>query len=81
MLYFANVRETIGRGAETRTFGDDVKTVADVLKALGDGNDTYAAAFARPEGLRFALDQMFVGVDARLRDGAELGIFPPVTGG
>jgi molybdopterin synthase sulfur carrier subunit len=79
LLYFAWVRERIGLDGETRDL--DARTVGEVLSTLAALGDGYAAAFAEPHRLRFALDQDFVGEDAPLRDGAELAIFPPVTGG
>jgi molybdopterin synthase sulfur carrier subunit len=81
ILYFAATRDTVGMDGETRDFPAGVATVADVLAALEREGEQYRAAFAEPSCLRFALDQVFVGIDAPVRDGAELGIFPPVTGG
>ncbi len=79
MLYFAWVREAIGRGEETVDPGD-ATTVAQLLDRLAI-DDTYAAAFADPDRLRAALDQRFVPLDAALAGARELAIFPPVTGG
>ena len=78
--YFAWVRERIGKDSEVRELSG-VATVADVLAALEETGEGYREAFADPSRLRFALDQLFVGIDAQVADGAELGIFPPVTGG
>lgn len=79
LLYFAWVRERIGLDAETRDLA--AATVGEALAALSALGDGYAAAFAEPHRLRFALDQDFVDADTVLREGAELAIFPPVTGG
>ncbi|MBZ6379939.1 hypothetical protein B5C34_14000 [Pacificimonas flava] len=79
--YFASTRDAIGRESEQREFGPEVRTVADVIAALEGEDAAYREAFADPSRLRFALDHVFVGLDAELADDSELGIFPPVTGG
>jgi|TARA_R100000501_G_scaffold17911_1_gene34682 molybdopterin synthase sulfur carrier subunit len=81
LVYFARVRETIGKDGETREFDSSVTCVAEALTALRAEGETYRIAFQEPEKLRFALDHQFVDVSAKLHEGAELGIFPPVTGG
>ncbi|MEM8826682.1 MAG: MoaD/ThiS family protein [Pseudomonadota bacterium] len=81
LLYFAWVREALGKNEEVRDFPSGVTTIADVLSALSQDDERYAGAFAAPERLRFALDQVYAGPETPIRDGAELGIFPPVTGG
>ena len=56
-VYFAWVRERIGKGEETLTPPADVATVADLiawLKARGEG---YDAAFAEPATIRAAIDR------------------------
>jgi len=80
LVYFAWVRERIGLDGETREL-PGTATVTDALEALKAIGPGYQAALAEPQRLRFALDQDFVGKDAALKDGAELAIFPPVTGG
>ena len=81
LVYFASTRDAIGLDAERRDFPQDRLTVAEVLQALESEDPRYEAAFADRTRLRFAVDQEFADVDASLEDGAELGIFPPVTGG
>lgn len=79
MLYFAWVREAIGRDGETIDPGD-ATTVAALIDRLALA-EPYATAFAERERLRAALDQTFVALDAPLAGARELAIFPPVTGG
>lgn len=79
MLYFAWVREAVGRGEEEVEVGD-ARTVAELLDRLAAA-EPYTAAFADRARLRAALDQRFVGLDTPLAGGRELAIFPPVTGG
>ena len=81
VLYFAWVRQKIGRGEETLTLPPDVKTVADLVAHLKSRGDGYGEAFADPARLRVAINQDHVGFDAPLGDGDEVAFFPPVTGG
>ena len=60
LLYFAWVREKIGRGEETRDIPDDIDTVADLIGWLRQQGDEYESAFARPETIRTAIDQQHV---------------------
>lgn len=81
LLYFAWVREAIGKDGEPIDHPGPDMTIAgliDMLKGRGEG---YALAFANPERLRAALDQKFVPFSSVLGDARELALFPPVTGG
>ena len=77
--YFASVREALGAG-ETLEMpeGSTVGTLRDRLVARDAG---HAAVLARGRALRCALDQVLCDEGARLREGSEVGFFPPVTGG
>lgn len=79
MLYFAWVREMIGRSEEV-VAADGCATVADLLDQLATDPD-HAAAFADRARLRAAIDQVFVPLDAPIAGAREIAIFPPVTGG
>jgi sulfur-carrier protein len=81
LVYFARVREAIGRDTEERELPADVETIGECLVWLAGQGENYTTAFAEPFRLRFALDQQMVGQDTLLAGGSELAIFPPVTGG
>ncbi|TVV73469.1 molybdopterin converting factor subunit 1 [Sphingomonas solaris] len=81
MLYFAWVREAIGRDGERVDVPADVTTIADLLDRLAAGSDDHARAFADRARLRAALDQEFVSLAVPIGQARELAIFPPVTGG
>lgn len=81
MLYFAWVRERLGRSNEVVDPPVHVATVADLIAWLADGSAVHRAAFADRARLRAALDQRFVSLDAALGAAREVAIFPPVTGG
>jgi molybdopterin synthase sulfur carrier subunit len=77
VLYFAWLRERIGVGEERLTPPPEVDRV-DRRSARGAG---YAAAFARRQVIRCAVNQSFAAPDAPIRGGDEVAFFPPLTGG
>jgi molybdopterin synthase sulfur carrier subunit len=81
LLYFAWVREAIGRDGETVDPPADVVDVAGLIAWLATRGGGYAEALAEPAKLRTAIDQRFVSLDAPIAGAGELAIFPPVTGG
>lgn len=81
ILYFAWVREIIGRDEEQVDRPDPAETVGGLIASLASRGGSYAEALADPARLRAALDQHFVPLDAPIGEAEELAIFPPVTGG
>ena len=81
LLYFAWVRQKVGKSEEQLPLPALVQTVAELmahLRAFGGG---YAEAFAEPQRLRAAVNQEHVSFETRIRDEDEVAFFPPVTGG
>jgi molybdopterin synthase sulfur carrier subunit len=81
LLYFAWVRERIGRDQDLIARPPSSTTIASLLDSLTALDERYAAAFSDRSRLRAALDQHFVPLDALVGDAEELALFPPVTGG
>jgi sulfur-carrier protein len=81
LVYFAKVREALGRDGEQLDFPASVMTVADALDWLVTQSPEHATALSDRGKLRFALDQVMVKADASIADATEFAIFPPVTGG
>jgi molybdopterin synthase sulfur carrier subunit len=81
LLYFAWVRQRIGRSEEDLAIPSDVTTVASLVDFLRRRGDGYEAAFAKPELLRCAVNQEHARFDARIGPDDEVAFFPPVTGG
>jgi molybdopterin synthase catalytic subunit/molybdopterin converting factor small subunit len=67
---FAGLRE---RAGTARLEIDDVARVADVWAKLGLGDE--------PGGLLYAVNREYAGPDDTLRDGDEVAVIPPVSGG
>jgi molybdopterin synthase sulfur carrier subunit len=81
LLYFAWVRQKIGRSDEDMNLPDGVATIADLVSILCARGGGYAEAFAEPSRLRAARNQDHVQFDARISAEDEIAFFPPVTGG
>jgi molybdopterin synthase sulfur carrier subunit len=80
-LYFAVVRERIGKAEEDIAPPKDIKTVAELMGWLHGQGENYAAAFAHTKSMRAALDRMHVKHDALIEGAREIAFFPPMTGG
>lgn len=81
LLYFAWVRERVGKSEETLVLPDEIKTATDLINWLMKIDDGYREAFKDPSKIRAALDQTFIPLDHKLEGGKEVAFFPPVTGG
>lgn len=81
LLYFAWVRERIGKDGERIELPAGVATAAQLLDWLEARGETYRAALAERGRLRLAVNQLFAPPDTPLKPGDEVAIFPPVTGG
>lgn len=81
LVYFAWVRERIGKPEEEIELPDEVKTVRDLLVHLKTLGEEYEAALQYPEVIRVALDQEHVEHHEKIGNAREIGIFPPMTGG
>ena len=81
ILYFAWVRERIGKASETIELPAGVDTVADLVRLLRSKGVEYEQAFAKPEVVRAAIDRQHVKPDTRIGTAREVAFFPPVTGG
>ncbi len=81
VLYFAWVRERVGRAEEVLDVPSSVTSVADLVAWLRQRGPEYADAFERPEIVRAAIDQTHVRPAAAIAGAREVAFFPPVTGG
>ena len=81
ILYFASLRARIGRAEENLLVPPDVRDVRGLLDWLGRRGADYAAALQNRAAIRVAVNYDYVGLDHPVRQGDEVAIFPPVTGG
>ena len=81
LLYFAWLRERIGKNAEEIEPPPGIATVGDLVAWLAKQGDEYAHAFANPGVVRAAIDRAHVKADAPIASAREIAFFPPMTGG
>ncbi|NVJ97382.1 MAG: molybdopterin converting factor subunit 1 [Alphaproteobacteria bacterium] len=81
LVYFAWVRERVGKSEETMQLPGDVETVADLIAHLVSINEIYGAALGDTDKIRIAVNQEHVSTDHPVTDADEIAFFPPVTGG
>ncbi|MDO8887571.1 MAG: molybdopterin converting factor subunit 1 [Hydrogenophaga sp.] len=79
LRYFASIREALGTGSET--LDTQAGTLAALRAELVSRGGAYADALAPGRSVRVALNQTMSDEAASLTEGAEVGFFPPVTGG
>ena len=80
VLYFARLREVFGLGQEGLALPSPA-TLADLLEALRGRGGVWAQELAPGRAFRLAVNQDIAGPEASLKEGDEVAIFPPVTGG
>ena len=81
VLYFAWMRERMGRSEEDLSPPSGVATVGALVDWLRARDAMGAAACAETAIVRAAVNQEFAQLDTPVRDGDEVAFFPPVTGG
>ncbi|MBX3596003.1 MAG: molybdopterin converting factor subunit 1 [Rhizobiaceae bacterium] len=81
LLYFAWVRERIGKREEEIDLPAEVVTVSDLLEWLRDKGDGYAEALQQPQVIRVAINEEHVDHREAIAGAREIALFPPMTGG
>ena len=81
VLYFAWIRERIGKPEEEVELPASIATVGDLMHWLGKRGEEYAYAFDNPKVVRAAIDKVHVKPDTPLTGAREIALFPPMTGG
>jgi len=81
LLYFAWMRERMGRAEEDLALPSGIATVGALADWLRGRDAAGAAAFAQPGVVRAAVNQEFAQPSDPVHDGDEVAFFPPVTGG
>lgn len=81
LVYFAWVRERIGKAEEEIELPGDVATVRDLLHHLRGRGENYESALAAPEVIRVAINQEHADHREPIAGAREIALFPPMTGG
>jgi sulfur-carrier protein len=81
LVYFAWVRERVGKPEETVALPAEVKTVFDVIAWLKTRGEEYDYAFENGPLIRAAIDKQHVQHNTPIAGAKEIAFFPPMTGG
>jgi len=81
ILYFAWLRQKIGRAEESFDLPAGISTVEALVAALRARGPGYAEAFKDLSRIKAAVNQEHVAFDAPVAASDEVAFFPPVTGG
>lgn len=81
LLYFAWLRARVGCAEEEVALPPQVHDVAGLLDWLRGRGGGHAEALRDLRVVRVAINHDYVGLGHPVREGDEVAIFPPVTGG
>jgi molybdopterin synthase sulfur carrier subunit len=81
LVYFAWVRQKVGRSEEAVDLPEGVRTVGEVAAWLKSRGGGYAEVFADLKRVRAAVNQEHTDLSTPVRPSDEIAFFPPVTGG
>ena len=81
LVYFAWVRERVGKTEEELDLPSGVATVADLVAWLRGLGEEYEYAFENGAIIRAAIDHVHVRPNASIQGAREIAFFPPMTGG
>lgn len=80
LLFYAGIREALGRPAESLALPPGVNTLAKLRDHLSARGEPWLA-LSSTRSLRFAINQAMAGADAPIAAGDEIAVFPPLSGG
>jgi molybdopterin synthase sulfur carrier subunit len=81
VLYFAKLREDLGKASEEIALPGEVTTVAALRSHLMARGAAWRGALGESRALRVAVNQEMAEPGTPVRAGDEVAFFPPVTGG
>ncbi|MBF0610053.1 MAG: molybdopterin converting factor subunit 1 [Magnetococcales bacterium] len=79
-LYFAWLRERLGKPAEEYILPESVTTVGQMIQHMRERGEPYATVLADTH-LRVAVNQHYASPEVAVDNGCEIALFPPVSGG
>jgi sulfur-carrier protein len=81
ILYFASLREVLGRDQENIEVPETIVTAGQLRTWLSQRDVKYSQGLASNRALRIAINKRLAHPETALIEGAEVAFFPPVTGG
>ena len=81
VLYFASLREQVGKGSEEIELPVDIATLGGLRSHLIARGGAWQTSLAETRLVRMAVNQDMAPAAAAINSGDEIAFFPPVTGG
>ncbi|MGH8633096.1 MAG: molybdopterin converting factor subunit 1, partial [Burkholderiales bacterium] len=81
VLYFARLREALGKSSEQIALPSSVCDLEGLRALLVARGETWEQELAPSRPVRAAVNQTMAHGDTQIADGDEVAFFPPVTGG
>ncbi len=81
VLYFASLREQLGKGSEEVDLPGETATLGALRSHLIGRGGAWQSALAEGRPVRMAVNQDMVPAATAIKGGDEVAFFPPVTGG
>ena len=81
LLYFASLRERVGRSREQIPLPPGTPTVETLVEHLRARDERWTEAFGPGRTWRVAVNQRMADPATPVKPGDEIAFFPPVTGG
>ena len=81
ILYFASLREQVGKGSEEIELPVDIATLGALRTHLIARGGAWQTSLAETRLVRMAINQDMVPASSVINTGDEIAFFPPVTGG
>ncbi len=81
ILYFASLRDRLGRSEERVVLPAEVRTVQALLAWMRAREPAFARLVQEGQTIRVAVNQEFAATADPVAPGDEIALFPPVTGG
>jgi molybdopterin synthase sulfur carrier subunit len=81
LVYLARLREAFGRSTERIELPPTIETVGALREWLAARGGSWASELAPGRAVRIAVNHTVADAATPVRDGDEVALFPPVTGG
>lgn len=81
LVYFARLREAFSRDSEQVSLPESVRDVAGLTEWLRRRGGVWEEELGPGRPVRVAVNQRMAEPRTLVEDGAEVALFPPVTGG
>jgi len=81
ILYFAWLRQKVGRGEDVVELPASVETAGQLVAWLRTRSAAHDSALSESSRVRVAINQVHADLSASVRNEDEVAFFPPVTGG